>query len=162
MNWDNLLQGFAGSMLGALVSIAIPLVGHYYATKVVNRTPSNAPIPPFAANISRWLGAFAVEGAKQFVIGFNETYADPNVDFSVSVGSIPRGDGFFAGSDPYVSVVVPSVVTAERHENVSVGWTRVFSHESITYRLTLTRITNKFTFQLRAIPPLATVAPSAD
>src|SRR5512139_570551 len=128
MDLNSLMQGFAGSLLGALVSIAIPLVAHWYATRIANRTPLNASLPPIAAGITRALATFEVGRFNVFRVAYREAYTHPQIDFTVAVGSTPRSENMFASSDTFVNLILPGVVAAERHEKVEVGWTRVFRH----------------------------------
>lgn len=151
MGLDNLMQGFAGALLGALVSIAIPLVAHWYATRVANRTSPNATLPQVAAEITKAFTTFEVGRFNVFTVAFREAYSHPHIDFTVAVGSTPRSENVFASSDTFVSLILPGVAAAERHEKVEVGWTRVFRHGGSSYRLTLMKVRDKLTFQLRSL-----------
>ena len=158
VNWPNLFSGFASAVLGALVSIAIPLVAHLYAKRVTNRTPPNAMVPPLAARISRWFGSFELSNARQFKVRYGSTFFHPNIDFSVSVDWQPRGNKLLDRSDPFVSLVLPGVKTPERHDKVTVGWTRVFSFQEETLRLTLSEFTDGCVFQLRSLGTIESAA----
>jgi hypothetical protein len=144
------MDGFAGSLLGAIVTIAVPVFGHFYARRIAISTPPTAPLPQVASAITRVLNAFEISEARRFTVKHNHAYSHPHVDLQVGFGSCPRGDGFFAPEERYINLVLPGMTQPERHTKLEAGWTRVFPHEGFTHRLTLVSCSNMdLTFELR-------------
>jgi hypothetical protein len=146
------MQGFAGSVLGAIATVLAAFVAQAYAARAANETAPTASLPRSAAAIVKLLNSFEISEAKRFSVAYFSSYAHAHLDLIVAIGSTPRSEKMFAGSDTYLNLILPGMSVAERHSSIEVGWTRVFVYAASAYRLTLLEESTKCTFELRKLP----------
>jgi len=159
-HWNTLMDGFLGNLLVAVVTAAIPLVSAAYARYEANKTAPDAKLPRLAAKITSILGIYEIGEARQFKVAGDTAFTHPHLDLVVAVALNHEGTGWRSHLRPWINLTLPGASTTERHEDIPVGWCRIFQDGGSTYRLTLVKRDPALTltFQLRIIG--TSVAPS--
>jgi hypothetical protein len=149
--FDRIFDGLVGAVISAVGAILAAYIARGYAAREVQRTPSDRPLPKLASTLVGLFTTLQIPGAKRFSVSYGSAYTDAHLDLIVGLGGVARSEKLFSTMDAHVNLTVPGAAGPEVVTNPLPGWSRVFHDRDATYRLTLIQVTDKYTFELRAL-----------
>ena len=150
---EGLINGLIPGLIGAFATITAAYITRSYAINRVNSTPPTKSLDFLTSHIVHAIGSIKIN-AQVFDVVEHEAYVDSSIDFTLGFMEIEwKGKGFSARiAGAKISLTLPGG-TPEEISNLNAGWSIIFEFKSKRIRLTLVKLSNPCTFELRELSP---------